>query len=333
MRHLTVTEYGQFLGITGSRLVVKQDNSVICELPLSRLRTISVAKNGVSFSSNLLMNCALRGIGFYLLDWRGMSVAALLGVQQHATCGVRKAQFQFLEGLTVADQAAHFIHGKVRNQRAVLRYFSKYQKKTSPEIAEGLKARALQLQNISESLSPKHEFSQIEDWRGRILGLEGASAAIYWQALRDSRLLPESFIHRIGRGAEDVCNQALNFAYTLLLSYVWQSLNNAGLEVYAGVLHTQRPGKPSLVLDMMEEYRPWVADRTVIKLRSQLEDSNQLTPSLKKQLSAGVHQTFATRYLYHSRKIRLDSILQRQCYRLAGVFAEQKRYRPYRFKW
>ena len=55
MRHLTIAEHGQFVGITSERLVVYRDNAVVLETPLSRLRTLTIAKDGVSFSSNLLL--------------------------------------------------------------------------------------------------------------------------------------------------------------------------------------------------------------------------------------------------------------------------------------
>jgi len=60
MRHLTVTEYGQFLGTAGNMLVVKSEAILVLETPLSRLRSITIAKEGVSFSSNLVMACADR---------------------------------------------------------------------------------------------------------------------------------------------------------------------------------------------------------------------------------------------------------------------------------
>ena len=128
MRHLTVTEYGQFLGCSGNRLVIKSNTEVILETPLSRLRTISIAKEGVSFSSNLVMACANRGIRLFILDWRGIAVAALSGCHQHAIADLRRNQFEFLKQSRSRTTAAGMIYGKLRNQRAVLLYFNKYQR-------------------------------------------------------------------------------------------------------------------------------------------------------------------------------------------------------------
>ena len=84
MRHLTISEYGSFLGITGERIVVKQDGAIILEKPLSRIRSISILKNGVSISSDLISACAIRGIKLFFLDWRGRIASALIGQNQHA---------------------------------------------------------------------------------------------------------------------------------------------------------------------------------------------------------------------------------------------------------
>jgi CRISPR-associated protein Cas1 len=326
MRHLTVTEFGQFLGMSGARLQVQQDGQIINEYPLSRLRTISIAKKGVSFSSNLLLACAERGIRLFLLDWRGVSVASLSGNHQHAVVRVRQEQFRYLEQPQARSLAAEMLHGKVRNQRAVLSYFNKSLKR--PELdatSKQLAQHAIKLKNGN--------WLRHEQWREELMGLEGSAANLYWKSMQNCNLLPASFIRRHGRGANDIANQALNFGYTLLSSYVWHALSNAGLEIYAGILHVQRPGKPALVLDIMEEYRAWVVDRNVIKLREKMSETSELTPAIKKQLGFAIHKTFATRYPYKKSKMRLESILQRQCYRLAGVFVEQKKYIAYRFKW
>lgn len=79
MRHLAIVEYGQFVGVTGERLVVREKDTVVLETPLSRLRSISITKDGIGLSSNLVLACAARGIRVFVLDWRGQAIAALAG--------------------------------------------------------------------------------------------------------------------------------------------------------------------------------------------------------------------------------------------------------------
>ncbi len=163
------------------------------------------------------------------------------------------------------------------------------------------------------------------------MGNEGFSSKIYWLALRESGLLPSSFQSRTGRGASDIVNSMLNFGYAVLETIIWNAVTNAGLEPYVGFLHVQRPGKPSLVLDIMEEYRPWVVDRNVIKLSK--SDHSQFTPELKKQLIENIHKTIANKYFYKGKKVKLESIIQRQVYKLCAHLYNKKEYQPYLFKW
>ena len=328
MRHLTITEYGQFVGVTSERVVVRDSDKTILETPLSRLRSISIAKDGVSFSSNLVLACAQRGVRLFITDWRGIAVAAIAGQHRHAIASLRKKQFEFIDGANSKTTAAGMIYGKLRNQRAVLLYFSKYHKQHTEKIYQTAEFIQQQAQRLRRT-----DWAQRKRWREEIVGLEGAAAAAYWQTIAELNLLGNGFEKRIGRGAPDLPNQMLNYGYSLLTSYVWSALDNAGFELYAGILHVERAGKPSLVLDMMEEYRAWVVDRQVIKLRSQIKNNSILTIKLKKQLSKAIQETMSSKHLYQKKRLRLETILQRQAYRLAACMVDEKRYQPMRFKW
>ncbi len=333
MRHLTVSSFGAALGVSGSRLVVTE-NGQSWETALSRLRTIRVEKKGVSVSSNLILECAARGIRLYFVDWRGVGIAAVSGLHQHAVVSVREAQFSCVRSSAALPLAREIIFTKIRNQRAVLLYFSKYSSKVSPDVGARLRKAAQELEAAADSL--EHEVKAGgKDWRNTMMGIEGSAATVYWQALRETGFLPPSFCQREGRGSVEIGNAALNYGYAILQSYVWSALDNAGLELYAGLLHAKRPGKPSLVLDLMEEYRAWVVDRNVIKLRRRLEAAEQkgLTPELKKLIVDAIDETMATPILWHKKSVRLENILQRQAYRLAGAMVEGKAYRGLRFRW
>ena len=105
------------------------------------------------------------------------------------------------------------------------------------------------------------------------------------------------------------------------------SIINAGLEPYLGFLHTKRPGKPSLMLDLMEEYRAWVVDREVIKLKSQAEGKDYLSQDIKKKLIIAIQNTMEKKYLYNKKRVRLEHIIQRQIYRMSGHFQNNSKYK------
>lgn len=326
-RHLTLAEYGQFLGVRGECLLVRDQNQER-EYPLNRLKSIQISKKGISLSADALLKCSSRGIKLFVCDYRNQTVACLSGVSQHAVVAVRHAQFRALSTALPAQLSAAIVRGKIRNQRATLLYFGKYH----GEQHHILRDAATRLEMLSQQAQAK-SLVQHPRWRERLMGVEGRAAALYWQGLRDSKLVSAEFTARSGRRARDATNMALNYGYAILTSYLWNAIINAGLEPYAGVYHTPRPGKPSLVLDLMEEYRPWVVDRAIVKQRNILAGKKHLDIKTRKALVNDIHRCFASRYHYRGRKMHLESIVQRQVYRLAGAFVDGKRYRPYLFKW
>ena len=333
MRHLTVSEFGSFLGIAGQRLIVKHEGAVVAEVALSRLRSISILKDGVSISSNLISACAVRGIKLFFLDWRGRIASAVIGQNQHAVVALRKAQFQTIDdNLRSCALAKVIISTKIRNQRSVVRYFFKYLSKDGDE--DQVLAVRSYLSSVDEFLNQlKGLDGSVSNWKNFLFGIEGKAANQYWQTLSSIELLPNDFFVREGRNALSITNKALNYGYAILISYVWSAIDNAGLEVYAGILHVDRPGKPSLVLDLMEEYRAWVVDRTIIKMRDKLSKVKSFDFSIKKAIAEEIHKTMMTCYGYNKKKVKLENILQRQVYRLSGSMSTGKNYKGYAFKW
>ncbi len=318
MKHLVINEYGSFVGIRKGLLLVKNNESEK-QYPLNRLHSICIAKKGISFSSDVIEALSVRGIKLFFLSFKGTAHAKLIGNIRHGVVSTRIHQYEFCSG-DVLPLARQIILAKIKNQRAVLNYFSKYHK--NQELAQ---ASDLLQDNIERAEEAKNVDT--------LLGFEGFCARSYFQALRDAFLFSSSFQTREGRGSREINNSMLNFGYALLGSYILSAIENAGLEPYLGVIHRLRPGKMALVLDVMEEYRAWVVDRSVIKLRSQSENQQELNVHLKKVLIAEIQKTCSKKYPYRKKMVRLEHIIQRQVYRLSGHFCQDKKYRPYIFKW
>ena len=318
MKHIVISDYGSFLGISNHLLTVKHDGETR-SYPLNRLCTVSVIKRGISFSSDLIEVLSSRGIKLFFLDFRGVVHSAILGQSQHGVVAVRQAQMAFCQHDTM-PLARKIVVAKIKNQRAVLNYLGKYHRHSL-------------LQSASEDLSLNADKAlQAKDIE-TLLGFEGTSANVYFQVLREAKLFSSSFVKREGRGSQEINNAMLNLGYAVLSSYILNSVVNAGLEPYLGVMHGRRPGKMSLVLDIMEEYRAWVVDRAVIKLRFQSEGRAGLNENLKKALIGEIQKTCAKKYLYRKKKHKLEHVIQRQIYRLCGHFYGEQTYRPYLFKW
>ena len=319
MKHLVVSDFGTYLGSRNNLLIIKKDGE-LKHYPLNRLRTLSIAKGGVSISSNLIEQCAIRGIKLFFLDFRNMPHSFLSSTAQHAVVQVRIAQQKYCTQ-DITPAALEIISGKLSNQRAVLNYFNKYHH--SSVLIEAVKS----IKDIQEQITSKITKKNF------LLGLEGSAAKLYFEALNKAGLMPSSFKHRQGRGSREIGNSMLNLGYAVLGNYIMNAIINAGLEPYLGFLHSQRPGKPSLMLDLIEEYRPWVVDRQVIKLRSQAEGKSLSDQKLKRNLIAAIQETMETKYLYRKKRVRLEHIVQRQVYRISGHFHDNSKYKAYRFKW
>lgn len=318
MKHLVICDYGTFLGLDSHRLAVRQDSETR-HYPLNRLCTVSIAKRGVSVSSDLIEAFSSRGIKLFFLDFRGVAHSAILGQSQHGVVAVRMAQMTFCQGDTL-PLAKQVVTAKIKNQRAVLNHLDKYHQHPALQSA------------AAELLVNAAKAKQGRDIE-TVLGFEGASATAYFQGLRQAELFSSSFSKRAGRGSREINNAMLNLGYAVLSSYILNAIINAGLEPYLGIMHEQRPGKMALVLDIMEEYRAWVVDRAVIKLRTRSEGKKTLDADLKKALIAEVQNTCARKYLYRRKKHKLEHIIQRQVYRLCGHFYGEKNYKSYTFKW
>jgi CRISPR-associated protein Cas1 len=132
-------------------------------------------------------------------------------------------------------------------------------------------------------------------------------------------------------------NSLLNYGYGILYSQIWGAVLNAGLEPFAGFLHVDRPGKPSLVLDMVEEFRQPVVDRTVIAyvnlgtnigMRDGLLDADT-----RKNIGDKIVERLVATEMYKGKQYQIRSIIQMQARRLAGVLRGDGAYKAFSFKW
>lgn len=322
MKHIIVAQHGTNLGLSGNMLSVVTrigGDKKNLKFPLNRLSTVSISKRGVGISSDLIQALSIRGIKLFFLDYRGVAHTALISAHQHAVVRVRMSQMKACEYGNI-QLARQFVYGKIRNQRATLLYVNKYhQDEKLVEVATKLQTQA------TNALYAEN--TQV------LLGIEGFSSRIYFQSLISANLMPSTFQGREGRGSSELGNAMLNLGYAILSSRILNAVTNAGLEPYLGCFHKQRPGRPALILDLMEEYRSWVVDRTVIKFRSQAVCKNSIDDELKVRYIQEIQATFERKYWYRKQRVKLESIIQRQVYKLSGNFQESSTYRPYLFKW
>ena len=129
----------------------------------------------------------------------------------------------------------------------------------------------------------------------------------------------------------------LNYGYGILYSQVWGAVVTAGLEPFAGFLHVDRAGKPSLILDLVEEFRQPVVDRTVFAHVNRGEpirmENGLLSPETRKLFSDKILERLESKERYQGKTYQIRSIIQIQARNVASYLKGEKAYRPFSFKW
>jgi CRISPR-associated protein Cas1 len=330
---LFVSGFGLFIGKKSERVVVRKGKSVCAQVPLMRLQEIIVASRGISFSSDLIQELCERGIRLACLASGGRPFALITSPMLTATVETRRAQFAAYRNERGADLCRWIVAGKLHNQEKLLRYFAKSRE---GERKSALDKGAAALRRLRRSVLAA-EGNTPDEVRGEVMGLEGTGGRLYWQQI--GNMLPRElgFEGRIHQGATDGVNAGLNYGYGILKAHVWGAVMNAGLEPFAGFIHVDRSGKPSLVLDLMEEFRQPVVDRPLF---SWLNKGGVLTLE-KGMLDAASKENVASRVLmrlvaaeqHRGKQHQVRSIVQMQARLAASAVRGLRPYRSFSFKW
>jgi len=340
IQHLVVEEFGRHVGKHQGRLRVTDlktgDNLV--DAPLLHLETVVIASRGVSISADAIAACTERGIPINFLDGRGNPFAALYSAGLIGTVLTRRAQLQAYDDRRGRDAAAAFCIGKLRNQCNLLRYMAKYRKTAAPETFDEVRLLADEvLDHVTEI--ERLDGDTADAMRFELLSAEGRGAQRYWAGIR--LLLREDYDWpgRQTRGATDPINCALNYGYGVLYGQVERAIVLAGLDPYAGFLHADRSGKPSLVLDLIEEFRAAVVDRALLSLINKggglvVDDKGRLDEATRKLVVGKVLERLDSPVRHAGQQQTLRNIMQQQARRLAVFLrGEQDAYQPFVANW
>jgi CRISP-associated protein Cas1 len=335
---LIVEGRGTFVSKHQGRLRVSRKQKMISELPLIHLERVIIVDNSIALSSDVIRVCCEEGIPIHFLSGRGKPVASLYSAGLTGTVLTRRGQLLAYESSRGVTAAKAMIAGKLENQANLLRYIAKYRKETEPTLHEELMLVALEMRDALHELTQLHA-EHIDDIREQLMSVEGRAAQKYWTAI--GRIIPSDlkWPGRETRGATDPFNASLNYGYGILYARVEQALILAGLDPYGGFLHADRPGKPSLVLDLIEEFRQTVVDRTVIGLVNkrfdiEQDDDARLKEATRLKLAEKLRERIESAELYEKKRQALRFILQSQARHLACFLrSEREQYEPFVAGW
>jgi CRISPR-associated protein Cas1 len=333
---LILSGFGLFLSKKSDRLIVRKGKDLIYEFPFFRLSEVTVASRGLTFSSDLIMELCQRGVQINFMQGTGRPYAKLSSPMLSATIQARREQIRAIDDERGVKFSKIVVSGKLRNQRNLLLYFGKYLKKAHQEKFEAIERHAEALSAHEKNVRAL-KGSSLEEVRNNLLGIEGASGRLYWEGVQEIIRGRAEFFGRVHRGATDKVNSLFNYGYGILYSQVWGAVVCAGLEPFAGFLHVDRPGKPSLVLDLVEEFRQPVVDRTVISyinLGEAMEmEGGLLDADTRKKISEKILERLEARETYQGKKYQIRSAIQIQARNLAAFLRGEREYRTFSFKW
>lgn len=334
--HLVVSGYGAYLSKRSERLVVKEQGRISAEVPFADLEQVTVVGSGALLSSDVVYHCTEHGVPITFLGPTGRPYARVSSPALHASVATRRAQMLAMEDRRGVVVAKRFAEGKIRNQAVTLKYFGKYRRNALPDVYRRLMESVKELEEALRDLD-RLDAPKIDDIRPELLSVEGRAGKAYWDAVETLLEGKASFPGREHRGATDPVNAALNYGYGILYNEAWAALLLAGLEPFAGFLHVDRPGKPSLVLDFVEEFRQPVVDRPLladfVKGRTLPMEEGLLSPSARRRVAEAVLERLEAQEEYGGKRHRLRTILHLQARRLATALRGEGEYRPFVSSW
>ncbi len=248
-----------YLALDGENIVVKKDEATATRIPLHNIENV-VCFAWQGASPALMGACADRNIGLCFLSPNGRFQARVTG-KVRGNVLLRKRQYEVSEQERQSVSiAASFLIGKLANCRKVLERAIR-----DHALLVDVPALTGAASFLKETLKAIQSCASIAD----LMGFEGSAAKIYFGVF-DQLILQQRddfmFKERSRRPPLDNMNSLLSFLYTLLTYEAASALETVGLDPYVGFLHQDRPGRPGLALDLMEELRPVFADRLALSL-------------------------------------------------------------------
>ncbi|MFA5925045.1 MAG: CRISPR-associated endonuclease Cas1 [Methylococcaceae bacterium] len=252
LRTLYLLQHGQVLGKESERLVVRQEQKIVREIPAIKVDQIMIFGNA-QITTQAMQFCLQERIPIYLLSGQGHYYGV---IDSFNTEPVLLQREQFLRANDPAfclTLATALVHGKIANSRLML------QRLARRHDSGVLTPAAATLKNTLANLSGAGSLDELR-------GFEGSAANTYFQAMASSLDNSWGFSQRVRQPPTDGINAMLSYGYTLLFYNIYSLLRSRGLNPQVGFFHALRQGHPALASDMVEEFRALVVDAVVWKL-------------------------------------------------------------------
>ncbi|MBN1559046.1 type I-C CRISPR-associated endonuclease Cas1 [candidate division KSB1 bacterium] len=289
---LYVTQPECHLTKDGETVLVKKGDEKLLQLPIHTIGQIVCFGFTIYISPPLMAFCAENGVSIAWLSESGKFLGRVEGPVKGNVL-LRRAQYRWADDPARARSVAKcIVAAKINNSRMNLQRFLRNQ---------GDDARKDELQVQVDKLARLLHTIESCDTMDKLRGIEGEAASAYFSVF-DHLILQQKeafrFSGRNRRPPLDSINAMLSFVYTLLTLDIRSSLETVGLDPYVGFLHVDRPGRPGLALDLVEEFRAPLADRLVLSLVNlkQVQADGFVTEGSEVKMTAECRKTLISAY-------------------------------------
>lgn len=254
---LIIDDYGTYIHKKGNRFIIS-NNPHEKEISADIVSQILVYK-GAAITSAAIALAVEKGIDIVFFDRMGKPFARTYSCKSEGAASIHRSQVKAYESKTGISLMKSIVEAKIRNQSFMLKILGKDRNN------DKLRDSAEKIMHLNQKLECGNN---IDESRQKLMGVEGEAAKQYFSALEE--VLPEETYYglRTRQPPGDLFNALLSYGYGILFTEVEKACILSGLDPYMGFLHADRPGKPSMVLDLMEEWRQPVVDRSIITLVS-----------------------------------------------------------------
>lgn len=333
---LVVTHPGSFIGISKNNIQVKNGGKTVASKPINTIRQISILSQGVTVSSYVTKHCAKKEIQIAYFDSHGEIYAAL---NNPSNILPENMQAQLL----LSDEkkslfVTELVKNKTQNQLKLLKYCVKYHRKKSSSVCDTLQSCIHDMNEMYKDFPREDSYESLCE---KLFLWEARFALIYWRGVR--AMLSETkypFSEREYKNAEGIVNQMLNYGYALLESKVMRTIYTWQLSPNIGYLHATDGKAAVLCFDLMEQYRPFVVDRSVIAIITkgekiaQEESSGLLTLDTRKKLISKINERWFAVERYKGKEILLSELMHKLMEQfLAFCKGEESKPKFYTPKW
>jgi len=330
---LYLTEQGATLRKEGDLFIISKNGQTLQEIPAIKVEQLIIFGN-VSLTTPVIHYLLKQGIDCVFCSSYGKYHGRLFSTESKFGA-LRQQQFQAnCDQLRRLDIAKEIVRGKLLNQRTMLLRYAREKENNELHLLPELIQKCLK------------DLTRADDI-GSLMGVEGYASTIYFKAFKTILKKDFGFKGRARRPPPDPVNSLLSFGYTLLTYDIQSAVHAIGLDPFLGFLHATEYSRPSLALDLMEEFRPIIVDSVVLKLiNSQIINERDFEPSQEikavfltqegiKKFIHHYEERLQTQVLHPLDKVRVN---YRRCFELQArhmertILGKEAKYQPFLVK-